>query len=163
LIATMCMFWSAKNDSLISSQRYHLDGEDVTQLKLFLNVWDVDEESGPLTFFPAAPTRAILNVAGRQKNVKTGDVTFEDEVVLAGAGGEPPVQVMGVAGSGVLLDTSRCIHYGSRGNRRERLILMLKYVPCNFARESNSSIGATDWLATEQDDALQRLVLGIKR
>lgn len=160
ILSTICMFWSAKNDTRISSQQFHVDGEDVTQLKLFLNVWDVGDENGPLTFFPAAPTSSILKAASRQKRLNAGNEAFDDELVFSGSQGCEPVRVTGPAGSGVFLDTSRCIHFGSRGNTQERLILMLKYVPFNSARESSNTIESTDWIATDGDDDLQRLVLG---
>ena len=37
------------------------------------------------------------------------------------------MKATGPAGKGLMLDTSRCLHYGSRGNTIERLVLMFQY------------------------------------
>jgi hypothetical protein len=159
VLSSICLFWSVKNETVISSQKFHFDGEDVRQLKLFLNVWDHDDAHGPLTFFPASTSADILRKAEREKQLNVGVVVFEDPFVTSGSNGQPPVRVVGEAGSGVFLDTSRCIHYGSRCNSEERLMLMIQYAPYNMARESSVDLGSTDWIPLERSDELQRLAL----
>jgi hypothetical protein len=159
VLSTICLLWSVKTETAISSQRYHLDGEDVRQLKLFINVWDHDDANGPLTFLSAATSRDILRNADRTTRLNAGNSVFEDDFVTCGANGRPPIRVVGEAGGGVFLDTSRCIHYGSRRNTKERLMLMIQYTPYNQARESALDLGSADWLSVEPANELQRLAV----
>ena len=160
ILSTVCLLWSVKSDTTVSSQKYHFDGEDVRQLKLFLNVWDLEDAHGPLTFFPASTSKDILQGAEREQRLNAGATTFDDAFVVAGSNNRAPLQVLGEAGTGVFLDTSRCIHYGSRHNSKERLMLMIQYAPYNLARESAVDLGSTDWIPYQRNDELQRLALG---
>ena len=117
-LSTVRLWWTPPNDSMERSQVWHIDPEDTRQLKLFLNVFEIDAEQGPFTFCPASASRPLLKKAGiRQRH-------FEDAAVAAA--GEPIV-LTGPAGSGAFIDTSRCVHFGSRGNRRDRVVLMAQY------------------------------------
>jgi hypothetical protein len=160
ILCSIGLLWSVTNDSVISSQKFHLDGEDVSQLKLFLNVWDLDNEHGPLTFYPASSTERILQNADRNVRLNAGIVGFEDSFVLPASDGRQPIRLVGPAGTGVFVDTSRCMHFGSRKNSRERLMLMVQFARSNLARESAVELGSTDWIAPEQNGELQRFALG---
>jgi hypothetical protein len=48
-------------------------------------------------------------------------------VASAGAEGDA-VRVLAPAGGGIFIDTSRCLHFGSRGNRAERLVLLAQFM-----------------------------------
>jgi hypothetical protein len=159
ILCSMALFWSVKNETTISSQRYHLDGEDVRQLKLFLNVWDLDDEHGPLTFFPASVTSDIMRHADRNGRLNAGTKSFEDSFVVPSSSGHQPIRLVGKAGTGAFVDTSRCMHYGSRGNSKDRLMLIVQFAPYNLARESAIDLGSTDWLPLGPREHLQRLVL----
>jgi hypothetical protein len=161
VLSSICLFWSVKNDTNISSQQFHIDGEDLTQLKLFLNVWDVDDETGPLTFLSARSTSEVLRHASKEIRLNAGESRFDDELVDSASRTQAPIAVKGPAGAGVFLDTSRCLHFGSRGNTKERLVLMIKYAPYNLARESATAIRSTDWIKLRDADDLQRLALKI--
>jgi hypothetical protein len=159
MLCTIGLLWSVKNDTVVSSQKFHLDGEDATQLKLFLNVWDLDDAHGPLTFYPASSTERILQNADRNVRLNAGIVGFEDSFVLPASDGRQPIRLVGSAGTGVFVDTSRCMHFGSRGNSKERLMLMVQFARSNLARESSVELGSTDWIAPEQNGELQRFAL----
>lgn len=162
VLSCIALLWSVPTDTaetIISSQHYHLDGEDVRQLKLFLNVWKHDDANGPLTYFPASTSARILQSVDRGTKLNAGSTKFDDSQVLSGSSGQHPVRVVGDSGSGVFLDTSRCIHFGSRHNSKERLMLMLQYGPYNMARESAIPLGPTGWFPVEGADKLQRSAL----
>lgn len=159
VLSAISLFLTTKNSSQISSQLFHLDGEDVTQLKLFVNVWDTGEQQGPFTTLTAARTSELLGQVDRKKRLNRGDMSFDDDFVLSGTGEDQIVRFTGKAGSGGFVDTSRCLHYGSRGNAKERLVLMIKYTPFNSARESATSFRSSDWVPAGEYDDLQRLAL----
>jgi len=154
LLSAALLLWSPVNDTNVSSQRFHLDDEDARQVKLFLNIWEVTPEHGPLTFLPADASERVRKRTG----VIIGRA--EDDRVLGAAQSEP-VRLCGNPGSGVLVDTGRCLHYGSRKNTRERLMLMFHYLRDDAPSEPSVSCPFPEDLAGLRLDPVQRLVLGL--
>ena len=115
------VYVSVANTSLRQSQMFHYDTNDLNQIKCFINVSDVGENNGPFTFLPADKSRA-LNLSwrgGRQA----------DEKVFAKVPSENLIALEGPPGTGGFIDTSRCLHYGSRCREGYRLVLMIQYTP----------------------------------
>jgi hypothetical protein len=125
-------------DGHISSQVFHQDHEGVRQAKVFLNIFDVGDEHGPFTWYPTSDSDRILTAIRRQRRqagaAQVGH--YGDEEVIAQAG-HPPRQLKGPAGSAVVVDTSRCLHAGSRVSRGHfRLCLYLQY--CTSREKANA-------------------------
>ncbi len=125
ILSALELLWTPANETMLKSQKFHFDTEDYRQLKLFVNIHDVTPESGPFSLLPAdrsaVVSRATGYVGGRRARL-------EDDAVEAAGAARDVVQVTGPAGSGVFVDTSRCLHYGSRGNRSERLVLLVQFM-----------------------------------
>ena len=49
------------------------------------------------------------------------------------------VSNIGKAGAGLMVDTGRCLHYGSRQNKIDRLLLMISYILPNCVSPRRSS------------------------
>ncbi len=116
------VFYSAVNDTIDGSQMYHVDGDALNQVKCFINIWDVGPGSGGLTFFPKTLTSRPLRHGGLLKTLRDYDVyrtVSEKHAIIAN----------GPAGSGLFVDTSRCLHQGSRATERPRLVFQFQYVP----------------------------------
>ncbi len=120
VLSSVNLWWSPPNESMAESQLYHYDGEDKSQLKIILNVVDVDENTGPFTFLTAGASEQIGN--SRRHSAR-----LDDDAVESTVGREAVSSLTGPAGTVGAVDTSRCLHYGSRGNSRERVILMLQF------------------------------------
>lgn len=120
VLSRVDFWWSPPNESKAESQLYHYDGEDKSQLKIILNVVDVDENTGPFTFLSAP---ASANIAKTRRH----SARLDDDAVEATVGRDAITQLTGLAGTVGAVDTSRCLHYGSRGNSKDRLILMLQF------------------------------------
>lgn len=139
ILAEIALLWTPVNDTRIKSQEYHLDTEDYRQLKLFIYISDVTPDSGPITLIPAARSaevgRATGYVGGRRRRLKDG-------AVEAAGADRDAVRVVGPAGGGIFMDTSRCLHYGSRGNRSERLVLLIQFMDYYAPK-----LEPTDWRA----------------
>jgi hypothetical protein len=105
-----------------SSQFFHLDPEDFRQVKIFLLVSDVDEESGPLHLVRADVSERI--------QLKTGYrfTRLRDDQVYSIAREGYVLRCVGRAGTLAIADTSRCFHMGSRPGRKSRLVAMFQYV-----------------------------------
>ncbi len=132
------------------SQRYHLDGEDFSQLKLLINVWPVGEADGPFTFASAPATERVLRrvrfdlharISGQRDGGTTSTPRYSDEEVHAQCGPDDVVRLVGPPGSAVLVDTSRCLHFGSRlAPGRRRLVLGLVYQRYHLINESPHNV-----------------------
>ncbi|NNF77824.1 MAG: hypothetical protein HKN05_07315, partial [Rhizobiales bacterium] len=71
-------WWSPPNDSKAESQLYHYDGEDKSQLKIILNVVDVDENTGPFTFLAAPTSESIAKT--RRHSARLNDDAVESTI-----------------------------------------------------------------------------------
>ena len=128
-----------EGDDLIKSQLFHVDPEGLTQVKFFINVFDVGEAEGPFTFIPADESSRILREVRRLRRQRgiphVGRYT--DEEVASVAGTASIVSLKGPRGSGVAIDTSRCLHLGSRvAPGAFRLVLYVQY--CTTVENGNA-------------------------
>ena len=117
-------------EEAISSQIYHLDPEGTRQAKLFMNLRDVGPAEGPFTFIPAAETSRIVNAIKKSRPADTemAAARYLDGELAAVGGMDKAISVAGPKGSAGLVDTSRCLHFGSRVKPGTyRLCLYIQY------------------------------------
>lgn len=117
------------NDRVVSgsSQYFHLDGQDVTSLQVFVYLHDVTEEHGPLTLVPASTSERIASVLRYRKAAMSRRIN--DETIMRFIDPSRDLCVMtGPAGSVLAFDGDRCFHFGSRKGTRPRRILHYAYV-----------------------------------
>lgn len=100
-----------------SSQRLHFDPEDRTQVKVFVYITDVDEDSGPFLSAGAAASEALFNEPSFILD------RMDDDVVAPGS----IRKAIGPAGTANFCDTCRCLHAGARPGGRPRLMLSIEY------------------------------------
>lgn len=156
LSAVSVLFSDTVDRDYYSSQLYHCDGDDVTQVKVFVYCTDVDQASGPLTILDAAATAAVLGATSYRFDGRLTDAQVEAEV-----GPGRATAVAGPAGTVVLVDTSRCLHFGSRvaPGAPPRLVAMLQFqTPYSFMSDDRTR--PFRHLADARLPELQRLVLG---
>jgi hypothetical protein len=142
-----------------SSQLHHCDGDDVTQVKIFVYCSHVDPPSGPLTVLDAASSARVRRAVHYQFRQRLTDQQVAD---VLGPGADRPI--LGPSGTTAFLDTSRCFHYGSRvaPDAPPRLVTMIQYqTPYSFmlSRADRAALPFRR-LATAELPRLQRLVLG---
>lgn len=122
-LSALGVFYSPPNETLAKSQMWHTDHEDFCQIKCFINVHDVSLENGPFTFIPAAKSDRIRRAIGhRWRSDRVGD-----EEILSHCNDADIISLAGNAGSGAFVDTSRCLHFGSRSRGGHRLVIMFQY------------------------------------
>lgn len=119
------VWWSPPNQTAVGSQLYHYDHRDSRQAKLFINLADVTEASGPLHFLTAKDSRAVDARVGYSQD------RYTDEQVYGAVPRRNVIPAVGEAGSAYIVDTARCLHYGSRGNSIDRFILMASFARVN--------------------------------
>jgi len=113
---------------LTGSQLFHCDWEAVRQVKVFVNCTAVADENGPLTAATAAASSRVKAHVG----YRYGGPSFRlsdnevDELVAQ----EEVRAFAGPAGTVTFIDTSSCLHFGSRVREGagERLVLQLQYL-----------------------------------
>lgn len=144
-----------------NSQLYHLDLDDVQQLKVFLFVSDVALNCGPLTVLPADVSARVSRAIGYRPSA--GHLRLADDQVhpLLLPGEE--MVLTGPRGTMVFVDTSRALHFGSRVTGRERYVVMVQYLGLtNYMH--NPFFGSNSWpfafAAKPHHTAMQRAVLG---
>ena len=148
------LWWTPPNETADSSQQWHIDELARRQVKILLNCSDVDDDCGPLHFLPAARSdelrahmrhrRGRVDEAALTKLIDSGEI----------------VRATGPCGSAVMLDSSRCLHFGSRGNLRDRLVLAFHFLPADAPVDTRYHLEPRDFsgpLATL--DRVQRLAL----
>lgn len=154
------MFSSHAAADPAKSQLYHCDSDEAEQVKVFILCEEVTADNGPLTFVPARQSQVIRDrVQYKYKTRLTDDAVRE-----AADGPLEETMLTGARGTLAFLDTSRCLHYGSRfrDTSARRLVVMLQYItPMAFILPDNFLDGATfRRLAPAASDEMTSMVLG---
>ena len=123
-ILSYIAIWYSPNIKNIkqSSQLFHLDHEDYRQIKGFIFLEDVTEESGPLVILRKKDSDIIQN---KLKYKMTEQNKRIDDKILADY---KKIYLTGSKGTVILLDTSSCLHFGSRKASKSRLLLSFQYI-----------------------------------
>jgi hypothetical protein len=114
------------------SQLFHFDREDTTQLKLYMTVSSVASHQGPLHFLTAETSARVVDAlrkrARRRLRASSNWLEFSDAEVFEHCDPSELHSLEGPPGTGLLLDTSRCLHFGSRMTPgSERLLAYLAF------------------------------------
>lgn len=159
----MGIFVSAINDSTESSQLFHVDNDDFRQLKCFINLVETGPDQGPFTFLPAQTTATALNDLGHS----WGFGRFSDEDVARVTNLSEAIELTGGVGSGAFVDTSRCLHFGSRARHGYRLVLMFNFLPFPDLKMNKGMFDMPGMplfripSSRYEDDPLRRALLGV--
>jgi hypothetical protein len=122
VLGEVALILSVPNQTSERSQMYHFDFVDSRQAKLVLNAFDTTDAHGPFTWLPAGVSHRIAASEGYRRE------RLDDAAVQAHCPERDWLRLTGPAGSAAVVDTSRCLHFGSRGNRLPRLVLFVQYV-----------------------------------
>jgi hypothetical protein len=131
-LLTHISVWWSPNDKIHeqSSQFYHLDHEDYKQIKGFLFLSDIDENSGPINAISSNQSLTIqkeISYNMKSQNKRVLDSTI-DELNKKRVNKLITKEFLGKKGDLLLMDTSKCFHYGSRKSSKERLILSFQFI-----------------------------------
>jgi hypothetical protein len=131
VLTTIRLWYSDINNTIQSSQYYHIDQEDYNQFKVFVNISDVNHLNGPITFIDAVASAKIYKMARNPFHRVCDDEIFKF------ADNNEVLELVGDSGSGAFVDTSSCFHMGSRTREGGRLLLMISFVAFPVIREVN--------------------------
>ncbi|MGY6554727.1 MAG: hypothetical protein ACXIUM_09415 [Wenzhouxiangella sp.] len=153
------LWWTPPNETLDSSQQWHIDELAQRQVKILLNCSDVADDCGPLHFLPAARSDGLRAHLGHRRG------RVDEDQLLGQLGPQEILKATGPAGSAVMLDSSRCLHFGSRGNQRDRLVLAFHFLPADAPVDTRYHVEPRTFSGPLAElDELQRLALaGLQR
>jgi hypothetical protein len=156
---------SQPSEARVGSQHGHFDSRDSHHVKVIVAVEDVAPENGPFEFLPAARSRALrskhglgLGFGGR----------FDDDALFAMYRRDQFVQMTARAGEGMVVDTSNCLHFGSRVERGFRLLWFVHFATfADYQRMAATGNGAILMMhqanrSSLATDAATRLALGVR-
>ena len=119
-----------------SAQFFHSDYEDNRSVKIFINLDEVKEENGPFTFIDRKNTQLISEAFNYSKSYKKR--RLEDNYVEAFVKKNDYKNNIGPKNYGLLVDSTACMHYGSRLISGERKLLQI-YIVSPFCLNFNKS------------------------
>lgn len=122
-LCSLALFVSRVNSTISGSQMFHWDSADPHHLKCFIHISDVGPEHGPFTLLSADKSRWLRGRANR----RWSDAKLADADVFEHCNETDVVSVTGLAGSGVFVDTSQCLHCGSRVASGVRVVFNFHY------------------------------------
>lgn len=155
MVEGMALWWTPPNATSRSSQAWHVDELAPRQVKVIMNCLEVTADQGPLHFLGAARSEALRAETGHRSG------RIDDRVIDQRVEPQDIQRTLGPKGSGVVFDSSRCLHYGSRGNLSDRLVLTFHYLPLDAPTETRYNLCLTALPEALADlDALQRMALG---
>lgn len=124
----------------VESQQFHCDPEGSRQLKVFVAVRLVDPESGPLTVLTRQDSGAVISSEGEY-------IRYTDEVVGRSVPTTRWTFCVGRAGTTWMIDTSNCLHFGSRRGTTPRILIYAQLLPWYSAFLSGRNpLGPSNWL-----------------
>ena len=148
------------DEECIGSQLFHLDKPECGIVGLFLNVNDVTNENGPLTAIPADSTRRIVTSTRYAHRYFCSDGRLQDDEIARVTPDAEQVALKGPSGTGAFVDTSSCLHFGSRCKSGERMMLVLKYMRAHRARDRRTP--EFDGYTGDMDDTRQLILSGAR-
>tara|TARA_Y100000589_G_scaffold246871_1_gene234660 strand:- start:20020 stop:20973 length:954 start_codon:yes stop_codon:yes gene_type:complete len=122
IIGNIRIIESIENDTMISSQLFHLDPEDYKQVKIFINLSDITFENGPLTLLSSSETKKII------KKVKNPYLRVSDDEIYKLSNKNNFFECIAPFGQAFAVDTCSCFHMGSRTRMGNRIVLVISYL-----------------------------------
>jgi hypothetical protein len=145
-----------------ASQMWHLDHDDVTQVKVWVYVGDIGPETGPTTVLDARRSTELVEKIGYDMGEA---YRIPDEDLAAYEASGEIEQLTGAEGTVYFIDTSRCFHMGGRvdpGATPRRTCYFQFVTPYSFNFGDHRDEAQFRDLADRTTDERVRLVLGAR-
>mgnify|MGYP003690391443 CR=1 FL=1 len=128
ILITASIFFSPNKEFQSGrSQQYHMDGSDGRNVKIFIALDDIDEQSGPFVFLPKSISRRAYNSMRKKRIVKRRNHKVPDETIYQFCEESDAIVSTQRKGSALFIDSDVCYHYGSRPSPKSRKVLYLQY------------------------------------
>ena len=139
-LCSVGLMLSTPSEKRVGSQHGHFDSQDSHHVKVIVAVNDVAPENGPFEFLPADRSKCLRKTHGLEFGFGG---RFEDRDLFALYSPEQFVKMTVQAGDGMIVDTSNCLHFGSRVERGSRLLWFFHYATfADYQRMAATGNGA---------------------
>lgn len=135
LHSVQCWWTHGSHKDHKSSQRFHLDRNDLKQVRFLINITDVGPNDGAFSFLPADVTAEVLSYTG---GGYPGPLA--DEQVFGICDQSKLVAYEAPKGSMAVVDTARCLHFGSRSTGGQRLLLTFCFTTHHASQEAGRPV-----------------------
>lgn len=139
-LCSVGLMLSTRSDQRIGSQHGHFDAKDSHHVKVIVAVEDVVDENGPFEFLTA---RDSMIVREKHRLVHGFGGRFDDDTLLKIVPRDRFVKMTSRAGDGMIVDTSNCLHFGSRVERGFRLLWFVHFATfADYQKMTSTGNGA---------------------
>lgn len=115
------------NTAHFNSQLFHFDREDYWQIKCFIPIDDIKKNCGPMTVISASKTKSLITACWKRGMIPSTKARYDDALVAKYVDA-PQIELLGKSGSVILVDTTQCLHFGSRSATKPKYHITLQYV-----------------------------------
>jgi hypothetical protein len=139
------------------SQLYHIDYYSLPNVYVLVLLADTTHDHGPWTFIPrgrSQEARLELGYWGEHRGYR-----LSDEDVYSVVARDEAIEFTGPRGSVLFIESSGCLHFGSRNSVRPRFQLMLGYTGAVRTDFSELIMPAKTYPICQSDSLLRRMVL----
>jgi len=150
LIKDITLSVTHPNDTVEGSQRFHCDFSTRPHLKFYLAVGDIDEDNGPLTWISRKDSARVAKRTSYQFG------RLEDSSISAVVDETQWHKLTGGPGTAAFVDTSQCLHFGSRRNKKDRVHFIIFYEPLYTEGAAKVS---RDYVFNQESDPIRRLLI----
>lgn len=127
LLTTVSLWYSPNLQNFDqSSQFFHLDHEDVSQVKCFFFIEDIDLDMGPTQFINIENSKKLLKKIKYRINKE--EKRISDNLIYETINEDEVMSCVGKKNTIYFLDTSRCFHAGSKKSKKPRIVLFFQYL-----------------------------------
>ena len=128
LSATVWFCPNQISNNLIGSQLYHFDREDFRQIKCFIPIEDIDKQSGPLTLISSRNSMKFILKKFFNFQLVSSKSRFTDTQIKRYFKDQIEIELECKRGQVAMVDTSQCLHYGSRPAKKYKYHISIQYV-----------------------------------
>jgi hypothetical protein len=118
-LTSIQIYCTTDRQSFGGNNYYHF-GKDNRQVKFWMAINEIVDETGPFTCIDATRSKRVRARAGYHGRLP-------DERVYAAVPEADRIEFKGPPGSMMLVDTCRCVHFGSRTRKGPRVMLLIQY------------------------------------
>lgn len=145
-VLKMMALWHSPNKEYEKgrSQDFHLDCEDTKQIKVFIALDKITLKSGPMNIIMANESKRIMYYFNRNFSDYVNSKKISDSEIFKHINKKNVKTLVADKGDILMVDTSRCYHYGSRPGCVPRNLLFLQFlslssnkIPIKFGQESH--------------------------
>ncbi len=146
-----------QHDEPHDSQLYHIDSYSLPNVYVLVLLADTTHEHGPWTFIPRGRSQQARDRLGYWEERRGYRISDDD--VYSVVGREEVIEFTGPRGSVLFIESSGCLHFGSRNSIRPRFQLMLGYTGAVRTDFSELIMPSRTYPIRESDSLLRKMAL----